>query len=189
MYILLTGFIILNIFFSFIDYVVVGASDMYVTKLTSAISANTTTVPVQSTAGWRTADWAMIDDEKLRYNGKTSTSFNNAVRGYDATDAVAHASGSRVYGRMSDVLNTSVGFNIIDTGASVGAINTISMVTRFVTTALPQMVQWNFYFLKEGFWQYLRMLLVAMSAALVFVIAIQLLSALGGLLRSAFTRT
>lgn len=189
MYILLTGFIILNIFFSFIDYIVVGASDMNVTKLTSAISANTTTVPVQSTAGWRTADWAMIGDEKIRYNGKTSTSFNNAVRGYDTTDAVAHASGTRVYGRMSDVINTSVGFNIIDTGASVGSINALALVTRFLTTALPQMVQWNFYFLKEGFWQYLRMLLVAISVALIFVIAIQILSALGGLLQSAFRRT
>ena len=133
-------------------------------------------------------DYVRIGDEKIRYNGKTITTFENAVRGYDGTDAVPHVTGSHVYARVGDALNASVGFNIVNTGASVGAINTTTMVIRFATTTVPQMVQWNFYFMKEGFWVYLRLFCLGISGALVFVIALQLLAALGGLLQSAFRR-
>jgi hypothetical protein len=188
MYVLLTGFMILNLLFGFVDYIIVGQTDIYVTELTVAVSENTTTLNVDSTAGFRVADYVRIGDEKIAYNGKTDTSFTYATRGYDSTEPAAHDIGDNVYGRVSDALNTSVGFNIIDTGASVGTINTISMVTRFATTTLPQMVQWNFYFMKEGFWVYLRLLCASISGALIFIVGIQVLSALGGLLQSAFRR-
>lgn len=188
MYVLLTFFILLNMCFGFIDYIVVGQADFYATKLTAALSENTTTANVTSTAGWRVNDYIIVEDERMAYYGKTNTSFTNLTRGYNNTEAAEHAIGSHVYGRMSDAMNASVGFNIVDTGASVGTINTMSLVTKFVTTTVPNMVQWNFYFLKEGFWQYLRLLLVGISGALIFVIALQLLSALGGLLQSAFRR-
>lgn len=188
MYILLTFFALLNIFFGFIDYIVVGNADFYATKLTSAMSENVTTANVTSTAGFRTSDYIVIGDERIMYNGRTNTSFTNLTRGYDNTEAVSHAEGAHVYSRQSDAINSSVGFNIVDTGASVGSINTMSLVVKFVTTTVPNMVTWNFYFLKEGFWQYLRLILQAISMALVFVIAMQLLSALGGLLQSAFRR-
>jgi len=186
MYILLTGFMILNLFFGFIDYIIVGAADFNVTMLTQAISANTTTIPVQSTAGFRIADWVRVGDEKIKYNGITNTAFLNDTRGYDGTDAVVHNIGDNVYGRMSDALNASVGFNIVDTGASVGSINLISEGIRFVKTTIPAMITWNFYWMKSGFWQYLRLILFAISTGLIFVIVIQLLSALGGLLQRAF---
>lgn len=188
MYVLLTAMILLNLFFSFIDYIVVGTTDTYATKLTAALSDNATTITVHNTAGFRVADYIRVEDEKIRYNGRTATTFTNAVRGYDGTDAVAHANSSKVYGKVSDALNASVGFNIIDTGASVGTINAMSTVTRFAATTIPQMVQWNFYFMKEGFWQYLRLLCVGLSGGLIFTVAIQILSALGGLLQSAFRR-
>lgn len=188
MYVLLTGFMILNLLFSFVDYIIVGNTDIYATKLTAALSDNATTLQVQSTAGFRVADYVRIGDEKIRYNGKTNTTFTNAVRGYDSTDPDSYNVGTHVYGRVSDALNTSVGFNIVDTGASVGAINSMAFVVRFAQTTVPQMVQWNFYFMKEGFWQYLRLVCLAISGGLVFLIAIQILSALGGLLQSAFKR-
>lgn len=189
MYVLLTAFMLINLFFGFIDWIVVGSSDLHVTTMTTAVSDNATTITVRNTGGYRVSDYVVIGDEKIRYNGKTTTSFLNAYRGYDGTEATAHAVGSHVYGRMSDALNTSVGFNIVDTGASVGTVNTMTLVTRFVTTTIPQMVAWNFYWMKEGFWVYLRLLFGGISGALVFVIALQLLSALGGLLQSAFRRT
>lgn len=187
MYILLTGFMILNLFFSFIDYIVVGAADFNSTMLTQAISANTTTLPVQSTSGFMVVDWVRVGDEKIAYNGITNSAFLNDSRGYDSTDAIAHNAGDIVYGRMSDAINSSVGFNIIDTGASVGSINIISEAWRFIKTTVPSMVTWNFYWMKSGFWQYLRLIFFAISTGLIFVITIQLMSALGGLLQRAFT--
>ncbi len=188
MYVLMTGFLLLNLLFSFIDSIVVGSVDITATKLTSALSNNATTLQVQNTGGFRVADWVRIGDEMIAYNGKTNTSFTNCDRGWAASGAVAHSSGSIVYARMSDIVNTSVGFNIVDTGASVGTIDVISLGWRFATTTIPGMVAWNFYFLKEGFWQYGRVLLVTISGALVFVLAMQLLSAFGGLMQSAFGR-
>jgi hypothetical protein len=188
MYVLITGFIILNVFFGFIDSIVVGASDLQVTKLTVAMTDVVTTITVQDTSGYRVSDWVRIGDEKVKYNGKTATTFTNAVRGYDGTLPKAHAIGSHVYGRMSDALNSSVGFNLVDTGASVGTINSMSLVVRFAETTIPSMVQWNFYWMKDGFWQYVRLLCVGISGALIFLIALQILGALGGLLQSAFKR-
>ena len=179
---------LINIFFSFIDWIVVGSTDLHVTTLTDNITANVTTIDVSNTGGYKVADYVWVEDEKIAYNGKTTTSFLYATRGYDNTEAVEHSYGSHVYGASSEALNTSVGFNIVNTGASVGSINTMTMVVRFVTTTVPQMVQWNFYWMKEGFWQYLRLLFAAISGALVFLVALQLLSALGGLLQSAFNR-
>jgi hypothetical protein len=188
MYVLLTGFIILNLFFGFIDSIIVGSSDFQVTKLTAAVTEIVTTIPVQDTAGYRVSDWIRVGDEKIKYNGKTTTSFTNGLRGYDGTAPKTHQIGSRVYGRMSDALNSSVGFNLIDTGASVGTINSMALVIRFAETTIPSMVQWNFYWMKEGFWQYARLLCVGISGSLIFIIALQILGALGGLLSTAFKR-
>jgi len=67
-------------------------------------------------------------------------------------------------------LNASVGFNIVDTGASVGSINMMTEAIRFIKTTVPQMVAWNFYWMKSGFWQYLRLICFGVSWALIFVV-------------------
>lgn len=186
MYILLTGFMILNLFFGFIDYIVVGNTNLNATFLTEAVSANTTTLKVKSTEGFSVASELTIGDEEIKYNGKDNTNFYYCTRGNSGTDAVAHDMGAKVYGMQISDLNKSVGFNIINTGASVGNINVASEGVGFVTSTLPAMVSWRFYWMQQGFWQYLRMICMAISYGLIFVIAIQLLSALGGVLQRAF---
>lgn len=188
MYILLTFFILLNLFFSFIDYIVVGDADYYVAQLTATMTDNTTTANVTTTAGYRLSDYVWIGDEEIKYNGKTSVSFLSLTRGYDGTEAVSHTMGSHVYGRTAGGINAGVGFNIVDMGASVGNVHATTYLRRMISDLLPNMVQWNFYWMKEGFWQYLRLICVAISYGLVFVIIIQILGALGGLLQSAFNR-
>lgn len=186
MYILLTGFMILNLFFGFIDWVVVGNTDINATYLTQAISDNTTTLQVASTGGFYVADYVTIGDEEIKYNGIDNTNFLYCTRGFNGTTAVTHNVNTKVYGRTSAAINNSVGFNIINTGASVGSINIASEAINFVKKTVPSMISWNFYWMKNGFWQYLRLICVAISTGLIFVIAIQLLSALGGVLQRAF---
>lgn len=186
MYVLFTAFMIINVLFSFIDWIVVGTTDMHVTKLTAALSENATTIEVNNAGGYRLCDYIRIGDEKIRYNGHTETAFLAAVRAYEGTEATAHPVGSHVYGRQSDVMNASVGFNIVNMGATVGQINAWTLVTRFAATTLPAMVTWNFYWMKDGFWQYLRLLFVGISGGLILVMTFQILAALGGLFQSAF---
>jgi hypothetical protein len=188
MYILLTGFMILNLLFGFIDWVVVGDTNLNATVLVQPVSANTTTLQVASTAGFYVADYVVLGDEEIKYNGIDNTNFLFCSRGYHGTTAILHNSGTKVYGRISAALNASVGFNIINTGASVGNINVATEALGFVQRTLPSMVSWNFYWMKNGFWQYLRMICFAVSTGLIFVVVIQLLSALGGVLQRAFVR-
>ena len=187
MYVLITAMIILNLLFSFIDGIIVGDLDVSATMLTSSITANSTTIPVKNTGGFRTADWIKIGDEKIAYNGKSSTSFNYATRGYDGTEPARHNAGDMVYGRTSSMLNDTMGFNIVTTGTSIGDVSMMTLAWGFVTSAVPAMVSWNYYFLKLGYWVYLRLILMGISSALLFLLALQLLSALGGLLQAAWT--
>jgi len=183
---LISGIVVLHIILSFIDGVIVGASDIQATKLTAALTEVGTTVTVQSTEGWRTADYMWIGDEKIRYNGRTGTTFTNCVRGYDNTDAEAHAIGMRVYSRVSDAVRTSAGYNVLDIGASAGGVNMMLIPIRFLMTSLPQIVGWNYSFLKEGNVQYIRLLLVGISVGFVIYLVVQIAYAIGtaaGLLR------
>ena len=106
---IITGLIILHIMLSFIDGIIVGSSDIYVTKLTGTLSETAVTANVTSTAGWRVSDYFWANDEKIKYNGKTSVSFLNLTRGYNGSDTSAHAIGTRIYSRISDAIRTSVG--------------------------------------------------------------------------------
>lgn len=185
---IITGLIVLHLILSFIDGVIVGASDIYTTKLTVALTDVATTVTVQNTEGWRTADYLWVGDEKIRYNGRTATTFTNCVRGYDSTDAEAHAIGARVYSRASDAVRGSAGFNVLDIGASAGSVNMLTLPVRFAWTALPQLVAWNYSFLKEGQAQYIRMLLMAVSAGFAIYLLVQIASAIGGVAQGILRR-
>lgn len=184
----IAGLIILHIMLTFIDGIVVGSSDIYVTKLTSNLTEEATTVNVQDTGGWRTSDYLWIGDEKIRYNGRTPTSFTNCVRGYEGTDARAHALGQRVYSRSSDAVRTSAGFNVMDIGASAGAINIALLPIRFLWTALPQLIVWNYSFLKEGSVQYIRLILVGISTGFAIYLLIQIAQAIGGIAQGILRR-
>lgn len=185
---IIAGLIVLHIILTFIDGVVVGTSDIYATKLTAVLTEAGTTVTVQSTEGWRTSDYMWIGDEKIRYNGRTTLTFTNCVRGYDGTDAVAHAIGDRVYSRASDAIRTTAGFNVMDIGVSAGGINMLTLPLRFAWTALPQLVAWNYSFLKEGNIQYIRLILIGISAGFAIYILIQIASAVGGVAQGILRR-
>ncbi len=188
MYVLITGFVILHLLFGFIDAIIVGNVDIVSTTLTVAITANTTTLDVKDTAGFKVAEYVVIGDETIAYNGKTGTTFINCRRGYNTTTAVAHIKGSKVYAPKLDVINSGMGFTIVDTSANAGTISAGVLTWRFLKTFLPATITWNYYFLKEGFWQYLRLVLQCLSIALVVVVITQILSALGGMLTSAWNK-
>jgi len=185
---IITGLIILHLLLSFIDGVIVGSSDIYATKLTANMSSVSTTATVESTSGWRVADYFYVGDEKVNYNGKTNTEFLNLVRGVDGTKSVAHSVDSMVYARMSNAIRTSVGYNVAELGASAGAINMMTLPISFALTALPQLISWNYSFLKEGNAQYIRMILIAFSAGFAIYIMMQIAGALAGVAQGFLRR-
>ena len=177
---IITGLMILHLILSFIDGIIVGTADYYTTKLTSGMTSIATTANVANTSGWKVTGTFWINDEKISYNGKTSTSFLNLVRGYGVTDASTHVSGTRVYSVLSDATRTSVGYNVADLGTNVGGVNMLIIPVRFAMTALPSLLTCNYSFLKEGNAQYIRFILVAFSAGFSIWIMLQIANGLAG---------
>ena len=184
----LLGLMLLNMLFGILDSVIVGGSTIQVTRLGVALTEAATTVTVDSTSGFPFTGYVWIDDEKIKYNGATATTFTNCSREYGGTEGAIHDLGQKVYGPLSDAFRATAGYNIINTGASVGVIGMGASVWRFFKTALPQMVIWNFSFLKEGVMQYVRALFGIISTVITIIILIQLASAMSGVLQSVFRR-
>lgn len=165
---------------------------MAATRLTTGISATTTTINVVSTEGFLASDYVVIGGERVRYTSKTTTSFNIPAtngRGYSNTVATTHVAGSNVYSEATNIMNGIVGFNIASTGATVGTINIATLLWHFLYTSIPKLLSWNFpHLMVNPILQYLRYVGVLMTAGYVVYVVLYLSSALGGLLQSIFLR-
>jgi hypothetical protein len=70
------------------------------TALDGDILIGTTTIPVLSTALFPSSGFITIDDEIIRYSGKTSSSFTGCTRGVGGTTASAHSDDAVVEQRI-----------------------------------------------------------------------------------------
>jgi Tfp pilus assembly protein PilX len=64
--------------------------------LAAALTAGATSATVDSTAGWPSSGYFMIDAEYLTYSNVTATTFTGLTRGGNGTTAAAHANNARV---------------------------------------------------------------------------------------------
>lgn len=67
------------------------------TKLNGSITKSATTIPVVSTADFPEQGRIRIDDEEIKYTGKTATSFTGCIRGWRGTKATSHSNGVLVH--------------------------------------------------------------------------------------------
>jgi len=66
------------------------------TQLNGALNATSTTVTVDSTAGWPATGFFMVDSEEFTYTGITTTTFTGVARGQTGSTAAAHADNAGV---------------------------------------------------------------------------------------------
>lgn len=161
-----------------------GGGGVQVTYLTSAITDSTTTIPVDSTVGFLKNDYIVIGDEYIKYNGKTDTSFDaggllSDGRGWNESQAVAHAAGTKVYSSTADPLNAALGFNIMSTGDTVGEVDIIDLGGRFLSTTLPRFVTWDYGILQVGAFTYVRTVLQLLGGAFIIYLALNMVGAFG----------
>ena len=104
------------------------------------------------------------------------------------TEAAAHATNSRVYTPDAVVLNEAMGFNIsrISTDAGIQALPIIMI--EFIANTMPRLAMWDFAFLKEGPMQWFRYCLFCFSAGFIITITLMIVSAMGGVMLSIFSR-
>ena len=129
-----------------------------------------------------------IGNEKIRYTGKTATTFTGATRGWDGTEASTHSTGEKVYSDEAQVINSALGFNIASTGSTVGALSIPTIIGNLFFHTAPKLIIWDFNFLKDGQMTYVRYLLLMISTGFVVTFALTVASALGGVMQSIFIR-
>mgnify|MGYP001604645431 CR=1 FL=1 len=147
-----------------------GRSGLATTSLTANLSATATSMTVQGTDGFLDADYVIIENERIRYTNRGSTTFTGLTRGsYDST-ASAHASTTVVYNETTGLVNQLVGFNIVQTFANDGFFKGVAkFFTSFdnLAVSVANMLAWNYAFL-EGNAVYLKyFLFYPISAAMI----------------------
>lgn len=122
-------------------------SDLYIavnalsTQLTdNPLSAGATTVNVTSAALFPTVGFISIDNEIIKYTGKTGTSFTGCTRAADGTSASSHVQNSQVFHNVIAVHHNALKDDLIATeqfiSDLIGRTNT-QILSPNGTAALP----------------------------------------------------
>jgi len=104
------------------------------TALTVELSATGATATVESTTGFSSSGYLLINGELIQYTGVTSTTFTGLTRGVSSSDGTLHESGTSVLKVRtgSQAFRLAVGMNIY------GGTNAVSTVfARGVQVASP----------------------------------------------------
>jgi hypothetical protein len=157
------------------------------TRLTANVTDIATTINVNDTTGFLTADYITIESEKIVYTNKTATSFTGCTRGYDGTLAKSHNINSKgiypmAYSPESSVLNDALGFSPGAIAATNGWTAIVTVPMNFFSRTLPNVLSFNFPFLQGGF-AIIGYFFLAMSMGILVSLAIALLYGLGSLLK------
>lgn len=169
-----------------------GTGGIASTRLTSAVTATSTTFNVKNTeGGFLKAGILYIGREEVRYVNTTGTTFEIATtgRGYSDTIASAYAVDSMVYTEEASVINGMLGFDIASTSTTAGGINLLLFGWQFLWKSVPKLITWDFAHLRMSEWTlYIRLMLMTMSVGLTFVFFMFIMGAFGGTAQSILRR-
>ncbi len=151
------------------------------TDLSSAITATTLFIPLDSASGFASSDDRMfIGDEEIAYDSIQTTDDGNCTgsvnpclvltaddRGRNSTEAAAHASGSRVFTQSAGLLNQVVAFKVGNTDSIIGKVSLPFQATWALIKFFAKIIMWDWSFLEgNGIWIKL-FLLYPLSMAIV----------------------
>lgn len=165
----MSGSVKLFTFFAFVfvwgqilSYMMDSQSALQTTSLTAAIGSNTETIPVASTAGFRSNDLILIDSEILDCVIATATTFT-CQRGQEESQARSHPSATRVYNKTTGYLNQLMSYNIAetisDTNIVLGTLQVVLNLTALLMNVVAQMVGWDYRFL-DGHASWIRYIIL-----------------------------
>lgn len=143
-----------------------------------ALAANVTeaevaSIEVASTEGFLSADYIIINEEKILYTATDATHFLNLTRGHDDTKAAAHTAGTMIYTADASAINSALGFSVAATSDSMGLWAVVTIPFFFLTRTLPHIVMMNFNFL-TGNLAIIGWFFFAAGAGLIITLAISL---------------
>lgn len=145
--------------------------------LTAPMSASDVVVNVDSTEGFQSSGYAMIQNETVTFTGKTATSFTGLSRGIENTVATGHplvSNGLRVkfYTEDAGGLNKAMGFDAGAIMASNGIVGIPVILWDFFAITLPMVISWDNLSWMTGQLAYIRTILIIVSAGLTIALAL-----------------
>ena len=173
----ISGFIFMFIIFTMFNAILDGGGGINTTRLSSAITATDTTIPVNSTSGFLSVDYLVIGGEKITYTGKTATTFTGCIR----SDGKVHANNSYVYSPQTSLMNDALGFNIGAVSTSAGYFAVIQIPFKFFTTTIPNIITVGMPGV-DGSIAWIGYIWFALCIGMVIAIAISLIWVANGLL-------
>jgi hypothetical protein len=175
---------------SLLSGIMEGGGGVNATILTVDHTDAVTTLTVASTDGFLKKGYVVIQDEKIQYTNKTATTFTGCTRGWDNTAADSHDARTKVYSPEASVINYALGFDVLATGTTAGAMYIPTILYNFFFVTLPRMILWDYSWLKASEWlQILRYVFMVISIGFLVYMAYMIASALGGILQGIFART
>lgn len=169
---LLVTFLFVFIGCSILAAIMQGGGGVVSTTLTADISANSTSIPVESTALFNSQDIIRIGNEKVLYSSKNATAFNVHTRGYGDTTAEAYEAGKYVYSTEAGVLNDALGFNLGVTIETGGTLGMIQLPLNFFTKTVPHLIVLNANLFSQPELQFIAIFWFGAGIALLVTLAI-----------------
>lgn len=182
MFKLLGALFVLNIIFLLTDGIMDNGGGVQATQLNGAITETSTTITVDDTTYFTSGNKTItIGGEQIYYTSKDATHFYTALgyRGYNDTEAAAHADGTMVYTAGAAMVDSLMDYSITttETGAGASGEASGSVVTSkpdLWTEVLPQMFFWK-YGILEGDFFIIRYVLMGLCGILTAIIAMKML--------------
>lgn len=153
--------------------ILAGGSALAVTTLTQDETAVTVTLHVADTTGLLTEDTMKIGGEEVHYTGTTGApapSLTGCTRGYNNTEAKAHANGALVQSLDPSALNVALGFSVPLLADQMGWLAFVAIPITFITTTIPRAIAFNYNFL-QGEMMLIGLFFFALGAAFIFTLA------------------
>jgi len=169
---LLTTFLLVFVGVSILSVIYQGGGGIVSTTLAGNITEEEAYIPAESTALFADKEIIVIDNEKIMYSAKNTTSFTVYTRGYDDTTPAEHTAGTRIYTTEASVLNNAMGFNIAVEVEAGGTWGLITLPIKFFTGTLPHLIMLNANFLKSPELQYIGIIWFAFGIALLITLAV-----------------
>jgi hypothetical protein len=152
----------------FLTSIYSGGGGLVATTLTQPLSATeNATIHVASTQSYRTSGTVYIENEMVHHTGKAATTLTGLTRAYNHTNQVAHnVVGTPVYSQEMGTINQASGSFVASSDIAGGEISASGFNISFLLRSVPQIVMWDYPFLKGGQMEYLRILLQMVGVGL-----------------------
>lgn len=181
---MIAGLIFMYVIFTVLAGFINGVGGINTTVLTADVSPTDTSITVQSTAGFLSADKIIVDGEEMIYTSIDYTHFYGLTRTNPVAHYATNANGSptMVYCQQTSLINNALGFNVNAVTTSAGVISIFTIPAKFFTITMPNLIAGSsiLQFLPGGF-AFLGYIWLGLTVGMVVSLGVAVIWVLSGI--------